>query len=281
MSETVTETSANGGQGRRWSIAPPSLRRTIKRRPSPPAPAARFDPGHVGEPKHRNPLWLAGGLLLVVLCGLGGVLLFTSADDRVPVVVAAAELEPGRPLTRSDLRVVDMTPGAGVASLSPDAASDLIGQIPVGRVPEGTLLNPAMFVPEVPLARGEMVVGAALDPGEAPLSQVDVGDEVELLFAPKTPTGGAAAAGAAEPEPEPEAAAEPGAAPGTALEPEAAPAPAVPRATSIGSGVVWAVETLANGQIWVSIRMPKRTGLVAAQAAQDDALRVVLDGGGS
>jgi hypothetical protein len=222
----------------------------VKRRATPPAPAARFDPGHVGEPKHRNPLWLAGGLLLVVVCGLGGVLLFTSADDKVPVVVSAGELDSGRPLTRADLRVVDMTPGDGIDTLSPDEARDLLGQLPLGRVPEGTLLNSAMFAPEIPLARGEMVFGAALDPGAAPLSAVDVGATVELLFTPKTPT--AAAGDASTP---------------------------VPRARSIGTGDVWAVETLADGQIWVSIRVSKSTGLVASQADQDDALRVVLAGG--
>jgi hypothetical protein len=222
----------------------------VKRRPALPGPAARFDPGHVGEPRHRNPLWLAGGLLLVVVCGLGGVLLFTSSDDRVPVVVSAGELEPGRPLTRADLRVVDMAPGAGIDTLSPEEASALLGQLPVGRVPEGTLLNPAMFVTAVPLGRGEMVVGAALDPGEAPLSEVDVGATVELLLAPKE-----------------------SAAPGTDTA-----AAAVPRARSIGTGDVWAVETLANGQIWVSVRVPSPVGLVASQAAQDDSLRIALVG---
>ena len=65
-------------------------KRSRRRRP----PAARFEPGKVAETRHRNPTWLVAGVLLVVLSALGGVLLFTSNDDRTDVLVAAAELSP-------------------------------------------------------------------------------------------------------------------------------------------------------------------------------------------
>ena len=38
-----------------------------------------------------------------------------------------------------------------------------------------------MFADELPLDAGEVVVGAALDPGEAPLSGLEIGTPVELL----------------------------------------------------------------------------------------------------
>jgi hypothetical protein len=199
----------------------------------------------VGEARHRNPLWLAGGLLLVVLCALGGVLLFSTADDRTKVVVAAADLNPGRPLASGDMRVVEMVLDDGVEALSPAEAGKLVGLRPVGRVPAGTLLNEAMFATATPLGADEIVVGAALEPGAAPQSQFDVGADVELLYAPKT-TG-------------------------------SLPAAVVP-ATVLGRGTVWAVEPLATGQIWVSIRVPAAIGQAAAQASQDGALRVVFVG---
>jgi hypothetical protein len=107
-----------------------------------------------------------------------------------------------------------------------------------------------MFAAEDRLAAGELVFGAALDPGEAPLSEVDVGSAVRLLYAPKTPSGGAVPA-------------------------------TPPRARLLGDGVVWAVETLGTGQLWVSMRVSDGVGLAASQAAQDDALRVVLSGSGA
>jgi hypothetical protein len=229
--------------------SPAKPRRPLsKRRPAPPLPAARFDPGRVGETRRRNPAWVLGGLLLVVLCALGGVLLFSSADERTQVLVAAGDLEPGEPISRGDLRIERLALDGGVGSLSPAAVDDLVGQLPVGRIPAGTLLARGMFAADVPLAANEIVFGAALDPGEAPLSGVQVGAPVELLDVPRaSPT--------AEPATEPAA------------------------AVTLGTGTVWAVEQLATGQLWISMRVPRPVGLAASEASQLDTLRVVLIGG--
>jgi SAF domain len=227
-----------------------SRRPTTKQRPARPVPAARFDPGRVAETRHRNPAWVLGGVLVVLLCALAGVLLFSSADERTEVLVAASDLEPGEPISRADLRIERIVLDGGVGSLSPAAADELVGELPVGRVPAGTLLAPGMFAAEVPLAPNEVVFGAALDPGEAPLSGVQVGAPVELLdVARASPT------------------AELGTEPATA-------------AVTIGTGTVWAVEPLATGQLWISVRVPRTVGLSASEASQLDTLRVVLIGGG-
>ena len=145
------------------------------------APPPASSPGKVAETRHRNPTWLVAGVLLVVLSALGGVLLFTSSDDRTDVLVAAADLQPGRPVERGDLRIGRVAVGDDVASMPPADAADVVGRFPVGRVPAGTMLTPGMFAGEVPLGPDEIVFGAALDPGEAPLSGLEVGAPVELL----------------------------------------------------------------------------------------------------
>src|SRR5262245_20159538 len=104
------------------------------------APAARFEPGRVAEPSHRNPTWIGAGVLLVLLRALGGVLLFTSTDDRSEVLVAARDLDPGRPVERADLRIQRVALDSDVSSLPVTAADGLIGQHPVGRIPAGTML---------------------------------------------------------------------------------------------------------------------------------------------
>jgi Flp pilus assembly protein CpaB len=118
-------------------------------------------------------------VLLVLLCALGGVLLFSRADHRTEVLVAAGDLEAGEPITRGDLRIERITVDGDIRSLSPADAGALVGLLPVGRIPAGTLLARGMFADEVPLAADEIVFGAALDPGEAPLSGVQVGAPVE------------------------------------------------------------------------------------------------------
>ncbi len=223
--------------------APPKAGKA--RRP-PSGPAARFEPGKVAETRHRNPTWLVAGVLLVLVSALGGVLLFTSTDDRADVLVAAADLQPGRPVARGDLRVGRVAADDDVASMSPVDAADVIGRFPIGRVPAGTMLTPGMFASEVPLAPDEMVFGAALDPGEAPLSGLEVGAPVELL----------------------------------AIEPADPATPGVDvAAAAIGQGTVWAVESIATGQLWVSLRVPRDVGVAASLASASDTLRVVLIGG--
>ncbi|MET0323952.1 MAG: SAF domain-containing protein [Ilumatobacteraceae bacterium] len=235
-------------------------RRTSRRTPA--APAARFDPGRVAEPRHRNPTWLLAGVLLVVLSALGGVLLFTSNDDRTEVLVAATALEPGQPLERSDLRIQRVALDGGVASIDPADAPELVGLITVGQVPAGTMLAPGMFADDAALGPDEMVVGAALDPGEAPVSGMQVGSPVELLALNVPQPGQTTATTPTDP-------ATGSAAPVTGA-----------TATLIGPGTVWAVEPIATGQVWVSMRVSRQVGLAASLASAQDALRVVLVGAG-
>ena len=136
---------------------------------------------------------------------------------------------------------------AGVRSIPAAEASALVGRHPTGVIPAGTMLAPAMFAADVPLGADEVVVGAALDPGEAPLTQLQVGAGVELLDVT------AAGVGAVD---------------------------ATEGARSLGTGTVWAVEPVATGQLWVSVRVPRDVGLAASVASAADRLRVVLIGGG-
>jgi SAF domain len=233
---------------------PPRPLRARRGRPTDPAPAARFEPGRVAEARHRNPTWIIAGVLLVLLSALGGVVLFTSSDDKTDVLVAANDLDPGDAVERSDLRIQRVAVDAGVSSIPVAAAEGVVGQHPIGRIPAGTMLSAAMFEPAVPLGPDEVVVGAALDPGEAPLFELAVGDAVELVEVevPAPGTDTASAGGAAAP---------------------------APRVQSIGTGTVWAVEPVATGQLWVSVRADRQVGLAASLASAADRLRVALIGG--
>jgi hypothetical protein len=227
--------------------APPRPARPRRAIRAPAAPAARFEPGPVAAPRHRNPTWVVAGVLLVILSALGGVLLFTSSDERTAVLVAATDLRPGATIQESDLRIERVAVDAGVRTIPAGDASELVGRHATGAVPAGTMLTPAMFTADVPLGPEEVVVGAALDPGEAPLTQLQVGAPVELLDVTAAGLGAAA--------------------------------PVTEAATTLGTGTVWAAEPVATGQLWVSVRVPRDVGLAVAVAAAADRLRVVLVGG--
>ena len=231
-------------------------RRRASRRRVTPGPAARFQPGRVAEARHRNPVWLVAGVLLVVLSALGGVLLFSANDARTEALVAARDLAPGEVVAREDLRI-ERVAVDGVDVVAPSAADGLLGQHVVGPVPQGALLHPAMFAVDAPLGPDEMDIGAALDPGEFPQSNIPVGAAVELLVS---------------------SAIEPAVVTGTiGAEPVAA---GPDEAFSIGVGAVTAVEERATGQLLVTMRVTRDVGLVAAQAARDDTLRIALVGSG-
>jgi hypothetical protein len=215
-----------------------------RRRPA--APAARFEPGKVSEARHRNPTWIVAGVLLVLVSALGGVLLFMSSDDRSAVLVAARDLDPGRPVEQADLRVQRVAVDSGVASMPVEAADVIIGQHTSGRIPAGTMLAPGMFEAALPLGPDEVVIGAALDPGEAPLAQLQVGSAVELVRIDVPAPGATDATASAAP---------------------------------LGEGTVWAVEPIATGQLWVSVRVTREIGLAASVAAAEDHLRIALLGG--
>lgn len=242
MTRTLFRRAGRPGSSEPVDPVPPEAERSR----SAPKPVARFSPGAVASARQRNLGWLLGGVLVVLVCALAAVLLMTSGDDRVDVVVAAADLERGRPVERSDLRVVRVQVGSGVATVSPTVAAELIGRVPLGEIPQGSLLAAGMFSETEVLAAGEVLVGAALDPGEAPLSTIEPGTAVKLLYSPPTPAG---------------------------------EQPSAPSSEVLGAGTVWATETLGTGQIWLTVRMENSVGLAVSQAAQDDALRVVLSGG--
>lgn len=235
--------------------APVVKRRLNGQTARPVEPVARFDVGAVGVAKRRSPVWMAAGVLIVAACALGGVLLVGARDHRSSVVVAAHDLPAGTAITKADLRVITVSADAGLSALSPTAAASLVGELPVAPVDAGTLLNPGMFAASDALGSGEMVFGASLSAGAAPLSKLQVGDRVELLTAP-TATGGAAVIPA-----------------------DGSIPPGSVAAVSLGVGSVYRVETLATGDVWVSIRASSDVGLAASAAAASKSLRVVLVGG--
>lgn len=239
----------------------PHARRRLGRR-HPVGPVASFEPGRVATPRPRNAGWLLGGILLVILSAVGGVLLFSSRDQHRDTLVAARDLAAGEVLERADLRIERVTVEGTVGTVEASAVDDLVGQRTVGPVPQGALVHPGMFSSEPGLGPDEMDIGAALDPGEFPQSDLQIGSRVELLASAGEvtagpPTGIGDAAGDADPAPPPR------------------------RAASIGSGTVTRVEERATGQLLVTLRVTRDVGLVAAQANRDDTLRIAVVGASS
>jgi hypothetical protein len=116
-------------------------------------------------------------------------------------------------------------------------------------------LNTDLFAAEGEvIPAGMVVVGAALEPGAAPITGLRAGDRVEVLGTQPT-TGSASVAGGSD----------------------------RPKADQLAAGSVWSVEEAGSGSssgLWVSVLVPVDAQGVVAQAAADGLLRLSLVGAG-
>ena len=204
----------------------------------------------VSPPKRRRPSWVLVGVVLVGLAALLGAYVFSTVNDRLSVMVASRDLEPGRPIAAGDLRVVEMGRTSSLRAIQPDQQSLIIGQAPRGPVPEGTVLNTGLFVPAgqvVPV--GAVVVGGSFTAGAVPTASLSAGDAVVLLVVGPSSAGGVS---------------------------EVVASPVV-----LGRATVWAVNGSAAGdastsRVWVSLLVAEDLQTAAAQAASDGRLRLGL-----
>lgn len=199
--------------------------------------------------KRRKHSWVVLGVVLVAVSALLGAYVFATVTDRISVLVAAADLEPGVAIGADDLRVVEMGRTSELRAIQPDLQDLILGQAPRGPIPAGTVLNTGLFVPrDEVLPAGMVVVGALLDAGAAPISSLTTGDRVEMLAAAPSISQSAPA--------------------GTALR--------------LGEATVWSVQlmgtTEASSRMWVSLLVDEELHAPVAQAASEGRLRLGLVG---
>jgi len=127
-------------------------------------------------------------VFLVAVSALVGVVLFSRAAAREPVLALANPIERGEVVAADDLMVVYVASDDPISSLPPDAAAGLVGLTAVADLEPGTLLTPAYFVSRSLLDAGEGVVGMALAPGEYPTLLLAPGDRVDVVLTSRTPS---------------------------------------------------------------------------------------------
>ena len=204
----------------------------------------------LAAPKHRRPSWMIAGVVLVGFAMAMGAWVFSTSSQRISIVVAARDLEPGDIVAGTDLRVVEMGRTGGLRAIQPAQQSLVVGKAARGPIPEGTVLNTGLFIErDRVVPSGQVVVGVALEPGAAPIAALAAGDHVNVLATSKATTtfqGGSATAAV------------------------------------VASGAVWSVEQAPSGSVSakmvVSLLIPTEAQATVAQAAADGRLRLSLVG---
>ncbi|MAT03629.1 MAG: hypothetical protein CL424_01085 [Acidimicrobiaceae bacterium] len=229
------------------------MTRTALRQTEPPVeptPRTGSSPVSRARPTRRRPSWVLLGSLLVALAALLGAWVFAATSEQVSVMVAARDIQPGEVIGESDMQVVQIGASSELRAVDSTLQDLILGTSARGPIPRGTVLNTDLFTEQNGAIPGGMVVvGAALDPGAVPSSEMRAGDEVNVLAAQRTTAGQTDQAD-------------------------------TPKATLLASGTVWSVEPTGSASgLWVSLMVPASAEGAVAQVAADGLLRLSLVGG--
>ena len=150
--------------------------------------------------RQRRPGYIALLLVLVVGLAVVGGWLYTTAGQKLAVVVVVKDIPVGQVIERSDLSTVEVA--GDVTAIAGQNLPTVLGQRAAVELLPGTLLQRAMVASGPVLAAGQAQVGIVLKGGQLPADGVSPGDLVQVLRLPgqaaanaAVPTGGAGVAG--------------------------------------------------------------------------------------
>ncbi len=133
--------------------------------------------------RRRSVPYLLLGVLLVLVCAGGFVLISLNSGDRQAVLALARGVSVGHVLTAQDLRQVNVAVDPGVAIVGVDQSASMIGRAMATSLSGGALLTPeAVGGAAVPTA-GQAIAALALKPGQFP-AEVGPGVRVSVVFVP-------------------------------------------------------------------------------------------------
>jgi hypothetical protein len=137
------------------------------------------EPGRNGR---RNRGRIVGAVVLMVVSGWLGAVVFLSAGSRKEVLAVDGPVERFTELSRDDLRVVRVAAEGDVPVIDADRLDDLVGRTTSMEIADGALLNEDQLleVGERPAGPGEAVVGALLAPADSP-GRLPRGADVQVI----------------------------------------------------------------------------------------------------
>lgn len=152
------------------------------------ASTATHPPPAIGEQPHartrRNPKWIALGILAICLGGLGSFFLYSHVTDAHQVVALTKTVHRGEKISSGDLTTVQVGNTSGVATVSSQRLSSMVGQVASYDLVKGALLSPASVGSEQPPGAGHGVIGIKVSEGRAPDGYLQPNTSVRLVVLP-------------------------------------------------------------------------------------------------
>lgn len=128
----------------------------------------------------RNTPLVGVGVVLVVVGALTSAALRSGAAQRIPVLVIARPVAAGAVVRDADLREVELSPAAGVATVSASRRGTVVGRRAAAPLVAGMVLSDGLLAPGTKLEAGEALVPLALSAGRVPV-EVGPGDRVAVM----------------------------------------------------------------------------------------------------
>src|SRR4051794_16815921 len=105
-----------------------------------PARAVLHAPSIAPPLGRRRPLLVIAGVVMVVVGALAAAWMVSSSGHRTKVVVMAANVAYGSPITPADLTTAAVAVDPGVATIPAADAGNLVGQVAASNLPKGAML---------------------------------------------------------------------------------------------------------------------------------------------
>lgn len=126
---------------------------------------------------------VALGVLVTALFALGAVLWHLHSIEKIPALATATKIERGAVVSRTDLRIVYVPAGDGIARLDVDRLDSVVGRVALVDLPAGALVTPSLVADGATIGDGQAIVGLSLDPGAYPAMGLAPGDRVNVVRA--------------------------------------------------------------------------------------------------
>lgn len=150
-------------------------------RPVPAGPTAGR--GRLPVPtRDRRPALAALALLLVVVGALGAALVVYRSGQRVDVLISTHEIRPGAQVTAADFTTARVSNDGG-QTIPANAEARFIGSYAVIDIPNQTLLNAKMFLPNA-LPTNSVIIGVTVNQVDRPAAPISTGDVVQVYIVP-------------------------------------------------------------------------------------------------
>ncbi|MCE7007097.1 hypothetical protein LWC34_30345 [Kibdelosporangium philippinense] len=138
-----------------------------------------------GRSRGRSVPYLLLGLLIVVLCGTGGVVTAMQLGERESFLVLARPVAAGQSLSTTDLGQAQMASDSGLDLIPTSASSTVVGQPVAYGMPVGAVLTRGSLGPTRVPTQGMAIAAVGLKAGQFP-PELSAGATVQVFSAPQT-----------------------------------------------------------------------------------------------